>query len=88
MKQLPRGWVQVSPTRYEYRARPYHPRVCGKPLPEVAYSYTVSVALEGAAIEVTINDDDAPSVQGGANLGHPIPVSIIERLLAQAKDNT
>jgi hypothetical protein len=54
----------------------------------VAYSYTVSVALEGAAIEVTINDDDAPSVQGGANLGHPIPVSIIERLLAQAKDNT
>jgi hypothetical protein len=53
----------------------------------VAYSHTVCVALEGADIAVTINDDDAPSVQGGANLGHPIPVSIIERLLAQEKAN-
>lgn len=80
--ELSEGWIEVSPTRYEYRDGPYHPRVCGKNLDRVLYGYTVVVELVGEFLEVTINDEDAPSSQGGAYLHHDIPLEVVTRILA------
>jgi hypothetical protein len=78
--ELPKNWVEVSPTRYEYRDGPYHSSVYGN---RVLYSYTVVVELVGEFIEVTINDEEAPTGSlCGAYLHHDIPLEVATRILA------
>ena len=82
-KKLPKGWIQVSPTRIEFKSGKYFPRVCGKPLTTASYSYTVVVTLTSEhGIDVDISDEEAPSVPGGAYLSHTIPAAVYTRLLS------
>ena len=74
------GWTVETPTRAVYRKGRYRPRVCGKLIAQICWSYTVTVLVENGALTVTIDDEDAPSVQCGANLSTTIPAHIMAQL--------
>lgn len=86
MKKLPKDWVKLTPTHYGYRKNRYFPLVHGMPLEEAHYSYNIDVILSGNNIVVSIDDEEAPSVPGGAYLCDEIPIEIIELLLQERKN--
>lgn len=80
-KNLPEGWVEVSSTRYEFRARPGYLFRGVKLTDEVYYEYIVVVEREGESLTVTIESNDGGDCMMGAMLSHEIPIEIVRKLL-------